>query len=126
MAGVPEENLEWTGAHWDVAFAEWSGIDQAIDDWNRLDERVRTKFEVRFQALCENRSLPVPYQMRPLNEGIWEFKIKRPAWRITAFQEGRTWLLTHIFKKPGKRRLRDEITKAKRAREEHLRRRRNR
>lgn len=127
MAGVPEENLEWKGTQRNVAFAQWSGRDRTIADWEGLDYRARSKFKVHFNALCQNGTIPVPEQWRPLGAGIWEFKVNKPAaWRIGAFQDGRTWFLTHVFKKPRrKKRLRAEIDKAKRAREEHLLRRRN-
>ncbi|MCH8152105.1 MAG: type II toxin-antitoxin system RelE/ParE family toxin [Planctomycetes bacterium] len=104
-----------------IRFARWSGARASISDWNRLDYKVRNKFQVRFQALCEHGSLPQPEQMRHLDAGIWEFKTKRPAWRISAFREGGTWFVTHIFRKPsGKKRLSNEINKAKKARGEHL------
>ncbi len=122
MAGVPEEHLLATGARWNVAFAQWSRTDRTVSDWQSLNERVRIQLSVRFNVLCVNGTLPVPYQMRSLGDGITEFKYSgRPAWRIAAFLDGRTWFLTHIFKAPHRaRRMQTEIQRTKRARDEQL------
>jgi hypothetical protein len=68
--------------------------------------------------MCEVGHLRNPEQIRSLGGPIWEFKIGS-GWRIGAFQDGNVWYLTHVFKKPGKKKLRKEIKRAKEIRDGH-------
>ena len=121
MADRDEDFLVCRGRLREVRFARVDGVPSpAKEGLSRLSVTIQNSFAVRFQRLCNDGRLPKPKQIEQLDDVIWEFKV-RSGWRISAFQVGRVWLLANVFRKPGKRRLKLEIKRAREVRDAHLR-----
>ncbi|MCH7791285.1 MAG: type II toxin-antitoxin system RelE/ParE family toxin [Planctomycetes bacterium] len=103
-----------------IRFANVDGVPSpAKEGLSELPEKIQNAFKKRFLRLCEDGRLPKPRQIQQLDDVIWELK-HDSGWRISAFQQGKVWLLANVFRKPGKRRLKQEIKRAREIRLAHL------
>lgn len=95
----------------------------AHDQFEELAVDDQARIRQRFRLVC-TAAQPLPKEkFRDLGEGIYEVKLGKPALRVLCFSEGgpsdREYFITHVIKKPKKRRLNSWIKRAKEVRTQH-------
>jgi phage-related protein len=102
-----------------VEYAVRLNGDMEARDWlEDQSKQIQASFGVLFQKIASGQRITNQTQFRHLGGAIWEFK--RGGQRIAAFQAGKSWFLTHHFKKGGTKCPPREIARAENIREECL------
>ena len=123
MCGPDDTALEFVakGTHCDVVHGIRSnGRMLAREFLQGLRTNEQARFYVDFQSLCDSGRLPSSRlaKFRTKMGVAWEFR--NGPWRIGTFQHGRYWVLTHGFRKTGRRTQPGQIDKIERIRAEHV------
>ncbi|WP_197526747.1 type II toxin-antitoxin system RelE/ParE family toxin [Botrimarina colliarenosi] len=109
--------------------------DSPVQDW--LDglhkeigikeaKKVRNKFKALFNQMAANGEIPNPSRFSGERGDIHAFKFawNKRLYRIACFQDGKKWVLTHGFVKPGAQKGKgkwptEELDRADRIQAEH-------
>jgi len=103
-----------------VAYARrLKGSRPAKDYIENLQQQHQATLARSFKQLANTGSIVNKERFRKLRGKIWEFKV-HPGVRVLCFQQGKSWLLTHGFKKQGEKTPTKEIERAENIRDEHM------
>lgn len=90
----------------------------AKDFVNALGERDQRKLDVLFRRMVEHGLIRNIQKFKRVEGKIYEFKAHQV--RVSCFQIGDRWVLTHGFIKKGDRWPKQELRRAERIMEEHI------
>jgi phage-related protein len=103
-----------------VAYARrLNGNRPAKDYIENLQRQDQATLARSFKQLADTGRIINKERFRKLRGKIWEFKV-HPGIRVLCFQQGKSWLLTHGFKKQSGKTPPKEIERAEDIRNEHI------
>ncbi len=85
----------------------------------RVPEKEQDRLAALFQGMANSGVLSEnKFKNLEASGGIWEFR--SGAHRLLCFQDGRSWVLTHGFKKSGQKTPKAQIARAQTIRAEYV------
>lgn len=103
-----------------VAYAHRvNGSRPAKDFIENLEKSDQAKLARSFKQIADTGNIWNKERFRKLRGKIWEFKI-HPKVRVLCFQSGKTWLLTHGFRKETGDTPSRQIERAENIMKEHI------
>jgi hypothetical protein len=96
-----------------------NGVSEAMRYIETLAEKDQDKLAALFQRMADSGVLSEnKFKNLEDSHGIWEFRSDEH--RLLCFQDSRSWVLTHGFKKGGQKTPKGQITRAHTIRAEYL------
>lgn len=96
-----------------------NGLPEAMSYIESLGEKDKDKLAALFQRMADFGLLSEnKFKNLEDSDGIWEFRSDEH--RLLCFHDGRSWVLTHGFKKSGQKTPKGQITRAQTIRIEYL------